>query len=65
VVKRLQKDYPRLAVFDPIPLLCDNTWCYTKRNGLVMYNGDNHLGADGSRIVAKQLGQVLFASGSY
>jgi hypothetical protein len=63
VVQRLQNEYPRLSVFDPIPLLCDSVWCYTKRNGLVMYRGDNHLGADGSRIVAKQLSDVLFPSG--
>jgi hypothetical protein len=63
VVRRLQDEYPRLAVFDPIPLLCDSAWCYTKRNGLVMYSGDNHLGADGSRLVAQQLGAVLFESG--
>jgi hypothetical protein len=63
VVQRLQNEFPRLAVFDPIPLLCDSAWCYTKRNGLVMYSGDNHLGPDGSRIVAKQLGDILFPSG--
>ena len=63
VVQRLQSEYPRLTVFDPIPLLCDSVWCYAKRNGLLMYRGDNHLGVDGSRIVAKQLGEVLFAPG--
>jgi peptidoglycan/LPS O-acetylase OafA/YrhL len=61
VVARLQREHPRLAVFDPLPLLCDERWCYAKRNGVLMYAGDNHLSADGSRIVSERLAELVFS----
>jgi hypothetical protein len=60
LVARLQQEHPQLAVFDPLPILCDERWCYAKRNGVLLYNGDNHLSADGSRIVSEQLAEVVF-----
>jgi peptidoglycan/LPS O-acetylase OafA/YrhL len=59
VVARLQREHPGLAVFDPLPLLCDEQWCYAKRDGVLMYNGDNHLSVDGSRIVSERLAEVV------
>jgi hypothetical protein len=60
VIARLQHEHPQLAVFDPLPLLCDRGWCYAKRNGLVLYRDHDHLTADGSALVAGGLAKVLF-----
>jgi hypothetical protein len=62
IVRSLQQENPRLQVFDPLPLLCDDTWCYAKRNGVLLYKGDNHLSVDGSRMVAKRLADLVFAT---
>ncbi|MBI3401482.1 MAG: acyltransferase [Acidobacteria bacterium] len=60
VVARLRQAHPQLAVFDPLPLLCDRRWCYAKRNGQIMYRDPTHLSAAGSAMVAESLGKILF-----
>jgi hypothetical protein len=62
VVERLAREFSDLLVFDPIPLLCDSRWCYATRNGVLMYGNDNHLSANGSRIVATRLADSVFGA---
>jgi peptidoglycan/LPS O-acetylase OafA/YrhL len=37
-----------LAVYDPVPALCDDVSCYAVADGHVLYFDDNHLGVFGS-----------------
>jgi hypothetical protein len=60
VVQRLQRENPLLVVFDPMPLLCDDEWCYAKRDSVLMYGDNNHVNQVGSRLIAESLGRLLF-----
>lgn len=53
------KDYPAVRVFDPAAYLCDQSYCYGKHDGTVLYGDDNHLSHGGSSLLAQELGRVL------
>jgi peptidoglycan/LPS O-acetylase OafA/YrhL len=38
----------RIAVYDPLPSLCDDAFCYAAADGHILYFDDNHLGTFGS-----------------
>lgn len=52
IVGDLAAKYPRLRVFDPLPLLCDARQCDVARDGVMLYRDRNHLSLSGSRLVA-------------
>lgn len=60
VASRLQRDHPRLVVFDPYPLLCDARQCHAMRNGVPLYSDANHLSDEGSKLVAAALDSLVF-----
>lgn len=43
IIDRITAKYPTVVVFDPLPALCDNQFCYGKLNGDVLYSDKNHL----------------------
>src|ERR1017187_9652621 len=55
IVKRLGSDFPTLEVFDPLPLLCDNSWCNPVVEGFSYYQDSHHLSLRGSELVARSL----------
>ena len=55
IVAGVQRHAPSLAVFDPLPLLCDQLLCYGLRDGVLLYVDDNHLSRAGSLRVAAAL----------
>jgi peptidoglycan/LPS O-acetylase OafA/YrhL len=52
---RLQVRFPGLALFDPVPVLCDAVSCHSELGGKLMYWDDNHLNEAGSYLVGGQL----------
>lgn len=52
---RLKAQYPGVALFDPLPLLCDSASGHSEVGGKLMYSDDNHLNENGSYFVSGQL----------
>lgn len=52
IVHDVQTVAPDLRVFDPLPYLCDEQWCYATRRGDLLYLDDNHLSPSGSALFA-------------
>lgn len=44
-----------VAVFDPLPLLCDAERCHVTRGGIVMYRDSSHLSQAGSHLLGIEL----------
>ncbi len=55
LLARLQAQFPGLALFDPVPLLCDSLSCHSEVGGVLMYPDDNHLNEFGSDYLGGQL----------
>jgi peptidoglycan/LPS O-acetylase OafA/YrhL len=55
IVKRLQEEFPALSVFDPLPLLCDNSRCNPVLGDFSYYQDSHHLSLKGSQAVAGSL----------
>src|SRR5207302_1395120 len=52
VVAQLSAIHPRLRVFDPTPLFCDDRTCVVSREGRMLYTDKHHLNLIGSRMIA-------------
>jgi peptidoglycan/LPS O-acetylase OafA/YrhL len=63
LLARLQGQFPGLALFDPVPLLCDSRTCHSEVGGKLLYSDDNHLNENGSYFVGGQL--VSWIESSY
>jgi len=50
IVREVQALEPHLRIFDPLPFLCDERWCYAARRGDLLYLDDNHLSPSGSAL---------------
>ena len=55
IVKSLAADHPKLKVFDPLPLFCDDTLCHGRDDAHLLYRDTNHLTVHGSQVVWKAL----------
>ncbi len=55
IVKSLAKEHPRMKVFDPLPLFCDDALCHGKDEAHLLYYDTNHLTMYGSQKVWKSL----------
>ncbi|NMG77184.1 SGNH hydrolase domain-containing protein, partial [Aromatoleum diolicum] len=51
--------YADIAVFDPIPLMCDAEVCRGRRDGMLLYRDDDHLSLDGSYWLGRQMRPLL------
>ncbi len=47
IVLDMQREF-KIAVYDPLPALCDETACLAVANGHLLFSDDNHLGVFGS-----------------
>ncbi len=53
IVADILVNYPGVRVIDPLEALCDKATCYAIRDGVVLYEDDNHLTADGAAYLLK------------
>lgn len=44
-----------ISIFDPMPYLCDNKYCYVTRNNIIMYRDTSHLSNDGAYLVGTEI----------
>jgi peptidoglycan/LPS O-acetylase OafA/YrhL len=59
IADELRKTHPRLVIFDPTPLLCDQSRCYATKDHQLMYRDDDHLNDEGSKLVGRSLLQLI------
>jgi hypothetical protein len=59
IAMKLQSAHPQLSVFDPSPVLCTNTECEGRREGVFLYSDDDHVSLFGSSLVAASLMTTL------
>lgn len=45
----------RVQVFDPLPLMCDRSWCHAQPDGVLWYADSDHLAPEGARAMLAQL----------
>ena len=55
IIDDLVGRYPDLVQYNPSRVLCDNTRCYAKVNGLPLYHDGDHLSSEGGRLVVEDL----------
>jgi hypothetical protein len=55
VVNELQHEFPQIAIFDPLPLLCGEISCNPVNDDFSFYQDSHHLSVRGSETVARSL----------
>lgn len=51
IIQRVTKKFPTVNIIDPIKALCDEHYCYAKKDDLLLYVDDNHLSERGARYI--------------
>jgi hypothetical protein len=62
IVTQLQQEFPRIGVFDPLPLFCGENGCDPVRDDFSFYQDSHHLSVRGSEKVARALVAMINAS---
>jgi peptidoglycan/LPS O-acetylase OafA/YrhL len=55
MVNQILAERPAVKVIDAAEALCDETWCYGSKDGVLLYIDDDHLSHRGADYVVKQL----------
>jgi peptidoglycan/LPS O-acetylase OafA/YrhL len=63
VLNELVSRHPDVAIFDTIPLLCDEEYCYGIRDHHAIYLDDDHIGFYGGKVVGRKLADFLTRGG--
>jgi hypothetical protein len=63
LIDRAFEGLPNVWVFDPLPFLCDDRFCYVERDGIVLYGNMSHLSPTGSYLVGAGLLDFLISNG--
>lgn len=58
-IEKVAKDYDNINFIDLSDKLCDDSKCYIKIEGKVVYSDNNHLNKFGSSYVASILDEVI------
>lgn len=53
--------FPDVRVFDPMKLLCDETFCYARKGEAILYRDDDHVSMGGARMLSEGLNAVIQA----
>lgn len=59
IVNHLKSLHPRLRVFDPLPYLCDDSYCSAIHDNRFVYRDSNHLSVYGSQLLSVRLVEWL------
>ena len=59
LVLNVLKDYPNVKVFDTAKELCDENYCYAKKDEKMLYRDAVHLSLYGSDLIAQSLIKVI------
>lgn len=59
VVSSVLKDFPSVKVFDAAAELCDDKWCWARKDLQMFYRDTNHLSLHGSKHMAQPLIKLI------
>jgi len=59
IVRRALDGLANVYTFDPLPLLCDEHYCYIERNGVAMYRDMSHLSKAASAMVDIEVAKLI------
>ena len=59
IISRLKKNFPKLIVYDPIDLFCNDSQCSYKNGTNILYKDSHHLTFIGSDLYGKQLKEFI------
>ncbi len=59
IVGSVLTDFPSVRVFDTSKLLCDESWCWAKKDGRLLYYDIDHLSLDGSIYVGHEILKII------
>jgi len=59
-VYKISKEYKNITILDPKNLYCDDEYCYTVKNGKMLYADDDHHSIDGSIMQANYFKDKVF-----
>lgn len=54
-IRKIASKYKNVSIFDPIDHMCDDKFCYSIREGNVLYLNDGHLNILGGRYLGERL----------
>ena len=60
-IYKIAKKYNNITILDPKNLYCYNEFCYTFRNGKMLYADDDHHSVDGSIMQAEYFEKRIFS----
>lgn len=61
IIKSAQKTFPTVKFINLYDYLCDQTFCYALKDGVLLYSDHSHLSADGSRwLFGKMASELKF-----
>jgi SGNH domain (fused to AT3 domains) len=64
VLRKVTKEFASVKLWDPIEAFCDSTTCYAERNGMSLYNDDNHISGKMSFTLREKMdAQLRWAAG--
>jgi peptidoglycan/LPS O-acetylase OafA/YrhL len=55
IVNTVLSDFPNVQVLDPIPVLCDNAYCWAVKENKMLYIDSHHLSIEGAIYLAEHL----------
>ena len=56
---KVLKDFPEVIIYHLSSKLCDDNYCYVKKNGSILYYDRGHLSAAGSELVSPDLLKLI------
>jgi peptidoglycan/LPS O-acetylase OafA/YrhL len=62
-IAALHSRHPNMAVFDTLPLFCDEQFCYGIKDHHVFYQDSNHIGVYGIKLIGANLAKFLEVNG--
>jgi len=54
-------EFPEVRVFDPMAYLCDQTYCYARKDVQILYRDDDHLSLAGAGLLSAGLRKLILA----
>lgn len=54
IIRQVLNEFPSVKVWDTLPSLCDDNYCWASKEGQILYHDSNHLNTAGAVYVSKQ-----------
>jgi hypothetical protein len=59
ILKKVAAEFPNVSIFWPAEVLCDQAYCYAKRNGQILYADGDHLSDEGGMLLKDALSAAM------